>query len=277
MSGSTAERSVSVADWLSGDFGRGRTQGSRAYGADRVKRAERRRRIEAVGGFEPNDLTIDFFERVRAVAPDKANVVDFGAGRGEWLEDPSSHRRQIADMRDIAERLVGVDVMPAVTTNPSLDEAFVIDGESPLPIEDGWADLVVTNWVIEHIDDPGWFVEECTRIVRPGGWLCGRTPNKVGYIGLGARLVPNRRHVGVLRRVQPDRKAEDVFPTRYKLNTVSDLGAAFGDGWENLSFTVWPNMAYGADSRLIERGERLWRAVAPDRLAPVLYAFLRRR
>jgi SAM-dependent methyltransferase len=242
-----------------------------------VNRAERRRRIDAVGGFEPNDLTIDFSERVRAIAPDKARIVDFGAGRGEWLDDPSPHRRRIADLRDIAERLVGVDVAPAVMTNPSLDEAFVIDGESPLPIEDGWADVVVTNWVIEHVDDPAWFVDECSRIVKPGGWLCGRTPNKVGYIGLGARLVPNRRHVGVLRRLQPDRKAEDVFPTRYKLNTVADLGAAFGDGWDDLSFAVWPNLAYGGHSSVMERGERLWRAVAPDRLAPVLYVFLRRR
>lgn len=242
-----------------------------------MKQAERRRRIDAVGGFEPNDLTIDFFERVRALTPAKANIVDFGAGRGEWLEDPSSRRRDIADLRDIAGRLVGVDVAPAVLTNPSLDEAFVIDGSSPLPIEDGWADIVVSNWVIEHVDDPRWFVEECSRIVKPGGWMCGRTPNKFGYIGLGARIVPNARHVRVLRRLQPDRKAEDVFPTRYKLNTVADLGDAFGDEWENLSFAVWPNMAYGGNSRLMERGERLWRAAAPDRLAPVLYAFLRRR
>ena len=242
-----------------------------------MKRAERRRRIGAVGGFEPNDLTIDFFERVRAITPDKANVVDFGAGRGEWLDDPSPRRRELVDLRDISGHLVGVDVAPAVMSNPSLDEAFVIDGESPLPIEDDWADVVVANWVIEHVDDPEWFVAECTRIVKPGGWLCGRTPNKVGYIALGARLVPNGRHVGVLRRLQPHRKAEDVFPTRYRLNTVDDLGAAFGDRWENLSFPVWPNMAYGGDSVVMERAERLWRAAVPDRVAPVLYVFLRRR
>jgi SAM-dependent methyltransferase len=242
-----------------------------------VKRAEARRRMNAVGGFETNDLTIDFFERVRAIAPDKADIVDFGAGRGQWLEDPSPQRLTVRDLRNVAGRQVGVDVDPVVMTNPALDEAFVIDPGQPLPVTDGWADIVIADWVIEHIDDPAWFVGECTRIVKPGGWVCGRTPAKSGYIALGARLVPNGRHFGVLRWLQPGRKDEDVFPTRYKLNSLAAISAAFGDEWENLTFRVWPNLDYGGSSVVLERAQRAWKAVAPDRLAPVLWVFLRRR
>jgi SAM-dependent methyltransferase len=233
--------------------------------------------MHAVGGFETNDLTIDFFERVRAIAPANTHIVDFGAGRGRWLEDLSPRRRAIHDLRDVAARLVGVDVDPVVKTNPSLDEAFVIDPGQPLPITHGWADVMVADWVIEHIDDPAWFVGECTRIVKPGGWVCGRTPAKAGYIALGARLVPNGRHFSVLRWLQPNRKDEDVFPTRYKLNSLAAISAAFGDEWENLSFPVWPNLDYGGSSVVLERAQRLWKAAAPDRLAPVLWVFLRRR
>ena len=241
-----------------------------------MKRAETRRRMNAVGGFETNDLTIDFFERVRAIAPDKADIVDFGAGRGQWLEDSSPQRLTVRDLRDVVGRQVGVDVDPVVMTNPSLDESFVIDPGQPLPIAGGWADIVVADWVIEHIDDPAWFVGECTRIVKPGGWVCGRTPAKAGYIALGARLVPNGRHFGVLRRLQPGRRNEDVFPTRYKLNSLAAISAAFGDEWENLTFPVWPNLDYGGSSVVLERAQRVWKAVAPDRLAPVLWVFLRR-
>ena len=241
-----------------------------------MKRAETRRRMNAVGGFETNDLTIDFFERVRAIAPDKADIVDFGAGRGQWLDDSSPRRLTVRDLRDVVGRQVGVDVDPVVMTNPSLDESFVIDPGQPLPIAGGWADIVVADWVIEHIDDPAWFVGECTRIVKPGGWVCGRTPAKAGYIALGARLVPNGRHFGVLRRLQPGRRNEDVFPTRYKLNSLAAISAAFGDEWENLTFPVWPNLDYGGSSVVLERAQRVWKAVAPDRLAPVLWVFLRR-
>lgn len=242
-----------------------------------MKRAETRRRMQAVGGFETNDLTIDFYERVRAILPDQASILDFGAGRGQWLEDPSPRRRAIRDLRDVAGRLVGADVDPVVKSNPSLDEAFVIEPGEALPLDDGWADVMVADWVIEHIDDPAWFVGECTRVVKPGGWVCGRTPAKAGYIAVGARLVPNRRHFGVLRRLQPTRKDEDVFPTRYRLNSLAAISAAFGDEWEDLTFPVWPNLDYGGSSVVLERAQRLWKATAPDRLAPVLWVFLRRR
>ena len=63
-------------------------------------------------------------------------------------------------------------------------------------------------------------------MLRPGGWLAARTPNKWGMIGIGARAVPNDLHTRVLRRLQPDRKAEDVFPVRYQMNTRKDLRRA---------------------------------------------------
>lgn len=242
-----------------------------------MRRAEVQRRSDAVGGFLTNDLTVDFYERVRAVLPEGGHVVDFGAGRAEWLEDPSDRRRSLRDLRDVAGRIVGIDVDDAVMSNPALNEAHVIDGVKPVPVDDGWADVVLAESVIEHLDDPAWFAAECTRIVKPGGWVCGRTPNRAGYIAWGARLVPNQWHVRALRRLQPDRKAEDVFPTRYRLNSVSAVARAFGPDWEDLSFAVWPNMAYGGNSALAERAERLWRTIAPDRWAAILYIFLRRR
>ena len=241
-----------------------------------MKLSETLRRSEAAGGFRTNDLTLDFYQRVRALAPPSPHVVDFGAGRGEWLEDTSDVRRSLQDLRDIAARIVGVDVAPAVMTNPYLDEAHVIDGEKPLPLDDGWADVVVADWVLEHLDDPAWFVDECSRIVKPGGWVCARTTTRAGYVALGARVVPNVRHAKVLRQLQPRRKPEDVFPTRYRLNSVRAVASAFGDGWENVSFPVWPNLAYGEGKAVAERVERVWRAVALDRWAPVLYVFLRR-
>lgn len=44
-------------------------------------------------------------------------------------------------------------------------------------------------------------------------------------MGVVASLVPNRRHVRVLEKVHRDRKEVDVFPTRYRVNTVWRLRA----------------------------------------------------
>lgn len=80
--------------------------------------------------------------------------------------------------------------------------------------------------VLEHVDDPVKFFAEVERVLKPGGIFCARTTNRLGYVGLAASLIPNRRHARVLGKVQRDRKEIDVFPTRYRINTVWRLRAA---------------------------------------------------
>ena len=55
--------------------------------------------------------------------------------------------------------------------------------------------------------------------MKPGGYVCLRTPNKYFYISLIAALIPNRFHTALTSRVQHGRKDEDVFPTYYRCNT----------------------------------------------------------
>jgi SAM-dependent methyltransferase len=81
--------------------------------------------------------------------------------------------------------------------------------------------------VFEHVVDPVPVARELLRILKPGGYLCARTANKYGYVTIAARLVPNTSHVGWLKRVMPERHAEDVFPTAYKMNTVRDIERLF--------------------------------------------------
>ena len=74
-------------------------------------------------------------------------------------------------------------------------------------------------------------------MLKPGGWICARTPNRWGLISVAARAVPNRLHVATLRRLQPGRLAEDVFPTRYAMNTQRDLGRLFpAPRWSVLTY-----------------------------------------
>ncbi len=232
--------------------------------------------ISPPGLFPPNDGTVDFYLRVRAVACERPDVIDFGAGRGEWLEDPSDVRRGLRDIRDIASRIVGVDVDTAVRSNPYLDEAIVIDGHSAVPLPDQSADLVIADFVLEHLDHPSWMADESARLLRPGGWLCGRTPSRSGYIALASRLVPNGAHTTALSRLQPFRRSEDVFPTRYLINSIPQIEATFGRYFENKSFHFWANLDYGSHLPGANRLERLWKLVGAEKMAPFIYVFLRR-
>lgn len=232
------------------------------------------------GGFSRVDGTVQFYGRVRSLLRPDMVLLDFGAGRGVGpQEDPVEYRRGLQVHQGHVARVIGADIDPVVEENPVLDEAIVLDGVSAvLPLADASVDLVVSDFTFEHLDDPAHTARELERVLRPGGWLCARTPNKWGYIGVGARLVPNSFHTRFLRRLQPDRKAEDVFPTRYRCNTLGDVRRHFpADRFEDFSYRHESEPLYAGSSRAAQRLQRGVLAVLPGSMASMLMIFVRKR
>jgi SAM-dependent methyltransferase len=61
-----------------------------------------------------------------------------------------------------------------------------------IPLADDSVDVVVSFETIEHVRNPGRFLDECARVLAPGGRLVISTPDKQVYSGrLGTR---NRHH-----------------------------------------------------------------------------------
>jgi SAM-dependent methyltransferase len=170
----------------------------------------------------------------------------------------------------------GCDVDPAVFENPTLDEARLIEPGQPLPYEDGRFDVIVSRYVFEHVADAGWLARELLRITKPGGWICALTPNKWGYVAIAARLVPNGLHRRVLRRVQPHRKEEDVFPTQYRLNRPADVRRHFGDGAEVYHYSTSGVPSYHFGSRVLFRLFQLLHRLLPPILNTGLAFFIRK-
>jgi SAM-dependent methyltransferase len=229
------------------------------------------------GGFTRRDGIIEFMSRVHSLFPPNAVVLDFGAGRGEWgIEDPIEFRRRLLDFRGPDRKVIGVDIDPVVMTNPLLDEAHVLVGPK-IPLADDSVDVVVADWVFEHVDEPEAVAAELARVLKVGGWLCARTPNRHGYVALGARLVPNRSHAKVLERLQPGRQAIDVFPTRYRMNTKGALRRLFpADRFTHATYAPQIDPPYFGRSRLAIGLVRGVSRVIPEALGPQLYVFIRR-
>jgi arsenite methyltransferase len=99
-------------------------------------------------------------------------VVDVGSGAGF---DSFIAAGQV----DSTGQVVGVDMTPEML-NKSRQTAETLgfgqvefrDGlAEALPVEDGWADTVVSNGVINLCADKRTVFEEIRRVLRPGGWL----------------------------------------------------------------------------------------------------------
>lgn len=230
------------------------------------------------GGFSSLDGTVAFYGRVNALLTSDMRVLDFGAGRGAWHHpDAGDYRSRLRLLRGKVSEVVACDVDEAVLRNRSADRQVRIEVGAPLPFPDAHFDLIVADWVFEHISEPQVIAAELFRVLKPGGWICARTPNALGYVALASRLVPNAWHARALRHIQPGREEQDVFPTCYRLNTRRQLKRIFRPQyWEHYSCYRDAEPAYHFNWTWLYGLQLLIGRLLPPPLRPFLFVFLKK-
>jgi SAM-dependent methyltransferase len=220
-----------------------------------------------------------FYSLVAELCDPESVVLDFGAGRGAQIENSKGYIRRLIDFSGRCKRYIGVDPDPVVLQNPYLQEAFVLGPDGSIPLPDASVDLIVAYAVVEHIEDPAQAVREIERVLKPGGWFCAWTPNKYGYVGMAARLVPNRFHARIVRVADAkDRGERDVFPVRYRMNTKKAIEAAFGErSFDDFSFYENGAPSYHFNRMVIARFWQVVMSVLPRSMSKSLFIFVRKR
>jgi SAM-dependent methyltransferase len=116
-------------------------------------------------------------------------------------------------------RIVGVDLDPRV--EHSFHSEFHNCSLSDMPFSDSTFNLVVSEYVWEHIENPDGAFREISRVLKPGGILIVLTPNKWSYKGLGAWLLPFSFHIWMGNSRYGKGHDPDMYPTQYRCNTES--------------------------------------------------------
>ena len=152
-----------------------------------------------------------FRERILTnIKPDSV-ALDLGAGAGIVAQ---------MNFKGLAKKVCGVDLDPRVVENSMLDEGRVSDA-GEIPYGDALFDVVFSDNVFEHLDEPLAVYKEVARVLKPGGVLLFKTPNKWHYMPTVARMTPHGFHQFVNRL--RGRAEIDTFPTRYRTNTKGDI------------------------------------------------------
>jgi len=122
--------------------------------------------------------------------------------------------------------VVGTDLGSELETNNRNAPYGVQSDLSYLPFGSDNFDMVISRSVVEHLEDPPQVFREFFRVLRPGGKVVLITPNKWDYVSIIAALTPYSFHrslVGKIFQVPED----DVFPTKYRANTIPAIRKAF--------------------------------------------------
>jgi SAM-dependent methyltransferase len=228
----------------------------------------------AFGGFSDIDGTIAFYARVNALIGPSFTIVDFGRGRGSHAEDEILFKRNLTCFKGRVTRVIGLDVDRVGRENPTLDEFRLLERHGPWPLEDKSVDLIICDCVLEHLPDPESVFREAGRVLARGGYLCIRTPNVLSYVGIASKLLPNRFHGKVLKKVQLDRKQEDVFPTVYRCNTVLSLRRQMAvHGFQAVVYGYEAEPSYLHFSKFLYCCGVMYQKFAPRFLRSAIFAF----
>jgi len=137
-------------------------------------------------------------------------VLDAGCGR---------YMKFCKDLSGAAHHVVGIDLESTLETDNQRAPFGVRGDLSSLPFCPSSFDMVISRSVVEHLEDPPQVFREVCRVLRPGGKLVIITPNKYDYVSLIAAATPHWLHRGLVSRIFQV-PADDVFPTRYRANTL---------------------------------------------------------
>lgn len=165
------------------------------------------------------DGTQIFYAWIKKYLTPESSVLNLGAG------PPTRSVKR--NLRGSVRRLVGADVDPVVLDNDELDSAVLIENDI-LPLGAGEFDLVFSDFVLEHVENPGRFLSETHRVLKPGGSFLFRTPNRYHYVALISAMTPHSFHQRVanpVRGLADD--AHEPWPTFYRMNSRTTLKKQF--------------------------------------------------
>lgn len=119
--------------------------------------------------------------------------------------------------------LIGMDVV--ITSHRNI-KSLTQGNINHLPFTDNSLDLITCRMVVEHLDQPADAFTEINRCLRPGGAIIIITPNLRNYAIFGNAIATKLlKEAWRLRLVQSSdhREKEDIFPVRYRANTMPKL------------------------------------------------------
>lgn len=176
--------------------------------------AEQKKYIEhAVRRGFPSFKTGGFFFRkyIQKRINQHFQILDAGCGTGGML----------SEFKHIPKKIIGIDA-----DSQSLDKNTIISNKihgslERIPLGDSSMDMVISEFVIEHLKNPLYVFREINRVLKPTGVFVFITPNIINPIMLSSKLLPYSIHTWMRKKFL--KKNEKTHKTYYRANSYHKL------------------------------------------------------
>ncbi len=159
------------------------------------------------------ESSVEIFKKiVLDVVSKKTKLLDVGCGHSDLLKEAYQRTSQA----------YGIDPETDVLhRNPFLKDIRTEFVEK-MSFENDFFDVVVSAWVLEHLENPKEAFAEIYRVLKPGGVVIFLTPNVWNYNVWLIRLIPERFHSFFTKKLY-GRQDNDTFPKQYRINSLKKI------------------------------------------------------
>jgi ubiquinone/menaquinone biosynthesis C-methylase UbiE len=153
-----------------------------------------------------------YLELIQEKINKQTTLLDLGCGDRGYIEA----------FKDDVQEIIGLDQDPKLLArNTIVDSKLSGDGEH-IPLPDTSLDMVVSEFVLEHLEHPKTVFQEIHRVLKPGGYVVIITPNLLHPVFLLSLITPHGFHIWY-RQTFFDKHEHDTHKTYYRANTRRTL------------------------------------------------------
>lgn len=159
------------------------------------------------------DGTSLFIKLIQGRLKPDFKILDIGAGKG----------KNSTNFKGEVKQVIGLDIDLIIKENPYLDDRIIGDIHS-IPFKNSQFDIVIADYVLEHLNHPENALYEISRVLKSNGYFIFRTPNLWHYVTLISKMTPHYIHTNIanwVRSLKTDKS--NICSTFYRMNTYKKL------------------------------------------------------
>ncbi len=127
----------------------------------------------------------------------------------------------VSKMKHKVKLIIGVDLDKKSLLNNKIVDKKILSNLELLPLENNSIDVIVCEFVLEHLKNPESVLKEFFRVLKPGGSFIFITSNILNPVMFFSKILPYFFHEFLREKFL--KNLDKSYPTYYKINTYKKI------------------------------------------------------